>query len=121
MGCEHASRAPEDGVGSVLTRDYMENGYLSESTTVRIRLYGEEHDVQVNPGETILVAAVRAHLDPPYSCLSGTCATCRAKLLQGSVMMDANDVLSDDELAEGYILTCQSHPTSHGIVVDYDQ
>jgi ring-1,2-phenylacetyl-CoA epoxidase subunit PaaE len=99
----------------------MNNGYLNEPTVVRVRLYGEEHEITVNPSETILVAAVRANLDPPYSCLSGTCATCRAKLLEGQVTMDANDVLSEDELAEGYILTCQSHPVVHGVRVDYDQ
>ncbi|MCX7930808.1 MAG: 2Fe-2S iron-sulfur cluster-binding protein [Chlorobi bacterium] len=99
----------------------MHNGYLIEPTVVRIRLYGQDHTVTVEPGETLLVAVVRANLDPPYSCLSGTCATCRAKLLEGQVTMDANDVLSEDELAEGYILTCQAHPVTHGVSVDYDQ
>ncbi|GIV54376.1 MAG: hypothetical protein KatS3mg039_0894 [Candidatus Kapaibacterium sp.] len=120
MGYEHDARSREVGTRTVLNNG-MQNGYLSEPTVVRVRLYGDEHDVTVNPGETILVAAVRANLDPPYSCLSGTCATCRAKLLDGQVTMDANDVLSEDELAEGYILTCQSHPVVHGVCVDYDQ
>lgn len=122
MGHEHDTGTRE--VGSRLTvsdKQMINNGYLNEPTVVRVRLYGEERDIPVEVGETILVAAVRASLDPPYSCLSGTCATCRAKLLAGRVVMDANDVLTEDELNEGYILTCQSHPVEHGVVVDYDQ
>ncbi|GIV56159.1 MAG: (2Fe-2S) ferredoxin [Candidatus Kapaibacterium sp.] len=121
MGYEHDPRAREAGTGTILTSAPMQNGYLSEPTLVRVRLYGEERDITVEPGETILVAAIRASLDPPYSCVSGQCATCRAKLLSGTVTMDNNDVLTEEELAEGYILTCQAHPTAHGVSVDYDQ
>jgi ferredoxin len=121
MGHEHDPRTREVGTGTILTSTSMQNGYLQEPTVVRIRLYGQERDVPLEPGETILVAAIRAKLDPPYSCVSGQCATCRAKLCSGTVVMDNNDVLTEDEINEGYILTCQSHPTVHGVCVDYDQ
>lgn len=121
MGYEHDTGTCQVGTGIILSVQSMQNGYLQEPTAVRVRLYGEEHSITIEPGETLLVAAVRANLDPPYSCLSGQCATCRAKLLHGQVVMDANDVLTEDELAEGYILTCQSHPLTHGIYIDYDQ
>lgn len=88
---------------------------------VRIRLYGQEHEFDVEPDETILSAAQRANLDPPYACQIGACCTCRAKLVQGTAIMDEREALSDDEIADGYVLTCQAHPTSDGVIADYDQ
>ena len=57
----------------------------------------------------------------PYSCKGAVCSTCKAKVLEGAARLDANFSLSDKELEEGYILTCQAHPTSDTITVDYDQ
>ena len=57
----------------------------------------------------------------PYSCNSGVCATCRAKLKQGQVRMDRNFALEKDELAAGYVLTCQSHPTTDRVVISFDE
>lgn len=88
---------------------------------VRIRLYGQEHEFDVEPDETILSAAQRANLDPPYACQIGACCTCRAKLVTGTAIMDEREALSDDEIADGYVLTCQAHPTSDGVMADYDQ
>lgn len=88
---------------------------------VKIRLYGEDHEFDVQPDETFLSAAQRANLDPPYACQIGACCTCRAKLVSGSAIMDEREALSDDEIADGYILTCQAHPTSDGCFADYDQ
>ena len=62
-----------------------------------------------------------AGLDVPYSCKGGVCATCKAKLLEGRVDMDLNHSLSEEEIANGYILTCQAHPLSDKVVVDFDQ
>lgn len=70
--------------------------------------------------ETILEAALRAGTDLPYSCKGGVCATCRAKVLAGKVHMDANYALEEEEIEAGYVLTCQSHPRSRKVVVDYD-
>ena len=70
--------------------------------------------------ETLLESARRAGLSPPFSCEAGNCATCMAHLDKGTVTMRANNALLDDDLAEGWILTCQSIPTSAELVVDYD-
>ncbi|HEY6770146.1 MAG TPA: 2Fe-2S iron-sulfur cluster-binding protein, partial [Candidatus Sulfotelmatobacter sp.] len=71
--------------------------------------------------ETLLDGAIRAGIDVRYSCKSGVCATCRAKLTGGEVDMDANYALEDYEIARGFILTCQSYPVSSEIAIDFDQ
>lgn len=88
--------------------------------TVKIRLYGEEFEVLVQPDETILLAAMREGREPPFSCQIGACATCRATLLSGKVKMDARDALTEEDEARGYVLTCQSHPLTNDVFVDYD-
>lgn len=92
-----------------------------KTRTVTIRLYGQESTFEVEPDETILSAAQRADLDPPFACQIGACCTCRAKLTSGKVIMDEREALSDDEIADGYVLTCQSHPITDDVVADYDQ
>ena len=72
-------------------------------------------------GETILDAAYRAGADLPFACKGGVCCTCRAKVTKGTVEMDMNFALEEDEVEKGYILTCQSHPTSEEVFVDFDQ
>lgn len=72
-------------------------------------------------GKAILDAAIDAGIDAPFSCKGAVCATCKAKLKEGKVRMDLNYALTDDEVEEGYILTCQSHPITPVVVVDYDQ
>lgn len=71
-------------------------------------------------GESILDAARAAGLDLPFSCKSGVCSTCRARVTAGSVSMDRNHALMKSDLAAGFILTCQAHPTSDAVVVDFD-
>jgi ring-1,2-phenylacetyl-CoA epoxidase subunit PaaE len=71
-------------------------------------------------GDTILNAALRHGADLPYACKGGMCATCKAKLLEGKVEMDVNYALEKDEVAAGFILTCQSHPLTASVYVDYD-
>ena len=70
--------------------------------------------------ESILDAALQEGADLPYACKGGVCATCKAKLIEGSVVMDNNYALEADEIGAGYILTCQSHPRSGKVVVDFD-
>ncbi|HKT57788.1 MAG TPA: 1,2-phenylacetyl-CoA epoxidase subunit PaaE [Microbacterium sp.] len=70
--------------------------------------------------ESLLTAALRVRPDAPYSCSGGVCGTCRARLLQGAVTMTENYALEPDEIERGYVLTCQSHPTTDRVVVDYD-
>jgi ring-1,2-phenylacetyl-CoA epoxidase subunit PaaE len=88
---------------------------------VKVKLYGEEFEIEVDPEETILSAAQREGFDPPYACQIGACCTCRAKIVSGKVIMDEREALSDDEIEEGYALTCQSHPITDGVYADYDQ
>jgi ferredoxin len=85
-----------------------------------IRLERREHALDHQPGDTILEAARRAGLKPPFSCEAGNCATCMAHLEAGSVRMRANNALSAEEVEAGWILTCQAIPTSPEVVVDYD-
>lgn len=85
-----------------------------------IILNGKETEIKVPKGTTILEAAKDEDLDPPYACQIGVCTTCRAKLLEGTVEMDEREGLSDDEIKKGYILTCQSHPTTPKVKLIYE-
>ncbi len=77
-------------------------------------------DSPLSAHESILNAARRVRPDAPFACAGGVCGTCRARLVEGSVTMTENYALEPDELERGYILTCQSHPTTDRVVVDYD-
>ena len=72
-------------------------------------------------GETVLDAALKTRRDLPYACKGGVCSTCKAKVLEGEVEMDLNYSLSDEEVAEGFILTCQAHPISDRVTIDFDE
>lgn len=72
-------------------------------------------------GKTILDGALGKGADLPFACKGGVCCTCKAKLLEGEVQMTVNYGLEEDEVANGYILTCQSHPRTDRLVVDFDQ
>ena len=88
---------------------------------VALTLDGKTHQLQVDGAKTILEAAIDAGLNPPYSCTSGACSTCIAKVTSGEVKMDVNHALDPDEVAEGYCLTCQAHPVTAGVEVSYDE
>jgi ring-1,2-phenylacetyl-CoA epoxidase subunit PaaE len=70
---------------------------------------------------SILDAAAAAGLEVPFSCKSGVCCTCRAKLLEGEVRMERNFALEKHEVAAGYILTCQAHPLTERVVLSFDE
>jgi ferredoxin len=93
----------------------------SETRSIVIRLGGRKHTLGYQPGDTILETVRRAGLRPPFACQAGSCGTCMAHLDEGEATMRANDVLDADELAEGWILTCQAIPKSPQVVVDYDR
>lgn len=82
---------------------------------------GVRSDIPVAAGETIIDAAIRAGRNLPYSCKGGMCCTCRARLLEGQVEMTVNYSLEPWETEAGYVLTCQSHPRTPRVVIDYDQ
>jgi ferredoxin-NADP reductase len=85
-----------------------------------IRIDRRKHELAYQAGDTLLEAARRGGLQPPYQCESGSCATCMAHLDEGTVRMRVNNALTADEVEEGWILTCQSLPTSSKVVVNYD-
>lgn len=88
---------------------------------VQITLDGNTFQFSLpSSGESILDGALQAGADLPYACKGGVCSTCRAKLLEGQVEMDVNYALEHEEVAAGYILTCQSHPITQRVVVDFD-
>jgi ring-1,2-phenylacetyl-CoA epoxidase subunit PaaE len=87
---------------------------------VQVLLKGETIHLTVPEGATILDVLVKNKYDPPYSCTSGSCSTCMAKLVRGEVKMDVCYALDDLEVKSGYILTCQSHPVSDEVEVTYD-
>jgi ring-1,2-phenylacetyl-CoA epoxidase subunit PaaE len=88
---------------------------------VTIRLDGRTSDLDLRPEDVpVLEAALRVRADLPFACKGGVCGTCRARLVEGTVAMDANYALEPDEIERGYVLTCQSHPTSSRVVLDYD-
>jgi len=87
---------------------------------VKLIYDGNEVEFEMNEKETVLNAALDAGYDPPYSCMVAACCTCRAKLIEGNVTMDDRESLTDGEIAKGYVLTCQSHPKSATLVLNYD-
>ena len=96
----------------------MGSGAVSRVT---VRLDGVNHEFNLPyDGDPILDAALLEGADLPFACKGGVCCTCRAKLIEGKVEMEVNYALEADELAAGFILTCQSHPRTEKVVVDFD-
>ena len=92
-----------------------------KEATIKVLQYGIETEFKLDTGGlSILEAAIEAGVDAPFSCKGGVCCTCRAKVLEGQVKMNTNFALTDKEVEEGFILTCQSHPITSKVVVDYD-
>ncbi len=88
--------------------------------TVKVIAEGKEHEIVVEPKNTILDAALEVGLDLPFSCQSGICCTCMGKLKSGKVYMEINEALSKKEIEQGYVLVCQSHPMSNDVVVEME-
>jgi ring-1,2-phenylacetyl-CoA epoxidase subunit PaaE len=101
-----------------------EKGLLVEkhdgNTSITITLDDEEEIFVMPQTKSILEAALDHGLDPPYSCQGGICSTCIARLKEGKAEMRKNQILTEAEIADGLILTCQAHPTTPTVVVDYD-
>ena len=87
---------------------------------VKITCDNIDYNIEPSKDRTILELALENDIDAPYSCQGGICSTCVARLIKGSVTMDNNQILTDDEVEEGLILTCQSRITSNQIEISYD-
>jgi len=90
------------------------------STKITVTVDDETTTFEMSPKQTILEAALDEDLDAPYSCQGGICSSCLAKVTEGSATMRQNNILTESEVAEGLILTCQAYPTTPSISVDYD-
>jgi ring-1,2-phenylacetyl-CoA epoxidase subunit PaaE len=94
----------------------------ADHARVALVIDGLEREVEFQLSDpSILEAARRSGLDVPYSCKAGVCSTCKGKLLEGQVRMDRNFALTADEVAQGFVLCCQSHPTTPRVVITLDQ
>jgi ring-1,2-phenylacetyl-CoA epoxidase subunit PaaE len=102
--------------------DVTDNDSDEIISNVLVSVDGEDFEFTLsNKGQTILDAAMEQGADVPFSCKGAVCCTCRAKVMEGSVTMDANYSLSEDEVAQGYVLGCQARPASANVVIDFDE
>ena len=115
------SPVSEESVSSTLKSEVVDDAAAVSECVAKIVLDGDEKTIKIKKNQTILEAVLDAGMDAPYACTGGSCCTCRAKVLEGHAVMDVNYALSDSEVKKGYILTCQSHPTTATITVDYDK
>ena len=114
----HAESLPRRPVGGSSGES---TGGSAEESLVTVRLDGRASTFPLaRDGVPVLEAALTVRPDAPFACRGGVCGTCRAKVVSGSVVMETNWALEQDEIERGYVLTCQSHPTSAELVLDYD-
>ncbi len=111
---------PGQKQSSVIKRQSSEKNSGPKSK-ITVKLDGRSFDFDLGfDSENILDAALKQGADLPFACKGGVCCTCKAKLLEGEVEMDVNWGLEQEEVEQGYILTCQSHPVTEKVVVDFD-
>ena len=97
-------------------------GAPATGSAVTVVLDGRAHSFPLpRSGASVLDATLRVRPDAPYACKNGVCGTCRAKVVEGEVEMDANYALESEELARGFVLTCQAHPVSDRVLIDFDR
>jgi 2Fe-2S type ferredoxin len=89
----------------------------AKDIALTVVLDGKQHELHIGADEHVLDAALDAGLDLPFSCKAGVCCTCRAKVLSGEVVMDKNFTLEGDEMAQGYVLSCQARDTTRQLTV----
>jgi ring-1,2-phenylacetyl-CoA epoxidase subunit PaaE len=91
-----------------------------EGAEVTAVLDGRRTRYTLPPSMSVLDGLLGVRADAPYACKGGVCGTCRAKVVDGEVRMDTNYALEADEVERGFVLTCQSHPTTASVTLDYD-
>lgn len=87
---------------------------------ITVMLDDEETTFTMEKTDTVLAASLRNNLDAPYSCQGGVCSSCIAKVTEGKAVMSKNSILTDGEIEDGFVLTCQAHPTTPTLKIDYD-
>ena len=92
----------------------------SGNSRLKVIVDEEEFEFEMSQENSILDAALKQNIDAPYSCQGGVCSSCIARITDGEAVMRQNNILTDSEVAEGLVLTCQAHPKSANLVVDYD-
>ncbi len=116
------SSSVEDARAAVEKHRARSRQYAGRVSEVTVTVDGRSSRFDLSAdGESILDGALRNGADLPFSCKGGVCATCRARLIRGEVELDINHALSEQELAEGLILTCQAHPVTDRVAVDFDR
>ena len=115
----HIERFTADRPPEAVSREMEQLQTQAEGVSVAVTLDGRTRRVPFTAGN-ILDSARAAGLPAPFACKAGVCATCRAKVTKGKVEMAARYGLTDEEIAAGYVLTCQSVPLGDGVAVDYD-
>jgi ring-1,2-phenylacetyl-CoA epoxidase subunit PaaE len=115
----HIERFTADRPAEAIVREMAQLQTQAEGLRVAVTLDGRTRRVPFSQGN-ILDSARAAGLPAPFACKAGVCATCRAKVTKGKVEMAVHYGLTDEEVADGYVLTCQSVPVGDGVAVDYD-
>ncbi len=103
------------------TDRYAQEKPENKNIALTVVLDGKHHEIAVSADEHLLDAALEAGLDLPYACKGGVCCTCRAKLLEGEVSMDKNFTLEADEMAQGFVLSCQARALSTRVSLSFDE
>ena len=120
----HAERFSTTATPTIVTRQathHADKPVKPGDIQLTLLLDGKQHSLHMSADEHILDVALAAGLDLPYSCRGGVCCTCRAKVLEGSVVMDKNFTLEKWETDQGFVLSCQSKPTSASVTISYDE
>jgi ring-1,2-phenylacetyl-CoA epoxidase subunit PaaE len=105
---------------STSTKEHAIEKSLDGHAQITVMVDDEETTFEMSAKQTILDAALKQGIDAPYSCQGGICSSCLARVTEGTAEMTKNSILTDKEIADGLILTCQAHPTSASIRVDFD-
>lgn len=103
------------------TDAYQKKQVNTKNIAMTVVLDGKEHEVMIGPDDHLLDAALDAGLDLPFSCKAGVCCTCRAKVLDGETVMDKNFTLETDEIAHGFVLSCQARATGDSVRLSFDE
>ena len=117
MGTEQARIRKENFVTETIPVQPLRGNFAPRN--IKINFGGEMHDITVGENQSILDAALQNNIRLPYSCRAGICSTCMAKCKVGKVEMTENDVLTDSDLAEGWVLTCTGYPLEEDVIIEF--